>query len=1202
MSRSMSVIIVACSLLIAAHAQLPQPVELPPAQWTAQSQQMDDGKVSITPESFILTRGAQGSGTYMLRVFQDVPIKAGGLYAFSYEVKVEGSGYSQGIVFSGNAQGAWDEPNARHTEIKRECDFTQVRTIVGATPTTVKFRLDLRASGVSTTITYRNVTLEQIGQQPDTTLSPSDAGITLDGRLDDPIWTDAVRFSPFRVLGEVETLSTVGSEALLAVRGDSLYVGYRLAEPDVAGMKMTPPPDATGVAPVGIYEDDCTETFFSVDRASYSHLIVNAAGARHWDQRNSGRASATWYPTTQVEFHPEWEAKAAIGEGEWTCEMRVKLSDLYGGTVGGDQTLYVNFTRHRPRGAEQNLTYAPVIGEFYAVPREFIPVTLRLPSLTDPAVADAVDAEFTNLLGVPDVLMAGTPVKLVTGTGAFRLPADPSFSQKDLEIDPGVLGTLREALSVGRGGEAEVAIGVGDVSADAALDAGEREKLHSPEAFRLELAPRRATITGRTRDGALRGIATLILMANRARLTPEASLPAMTLYDAPRLPFRGMMIHPARPIVDVAFLLRLNKLVVFLDSFGVPTWFPFESYPIGGKATTKQELVDLFDYARARGIEPIVYFASWGRTQYLKNMPGGVDLLVDDVDVRQKGYRNLDVARPETHTVMLALQQEIIDTLHPESFCIAMDEAHFGNMVTSEAAKAKGWKPSDWFAEALRVNAEFFRPKGIRMFIWGDMIDPGHNGRYMDMCGPELLARLPKDMTIFDWKYDGSREITEPYPSMKMFIAAGLPTIGCPWYAPKGVARLAHNIFAEGGEGLMLTAWNSTSPGGMPTEWIRALSLTAYLGWSPEDCDLGHFTFVPDAIMQGAAYWQRVNSPAGQTRSVPAPDGLTTGAELVTLLGLPAGTDASFITTAFRNARGVGVEVFRHEGVPGAVALQGRDYAVVRNADFSSGLTGWSVAAEGDDTLFEVEDGTLKATRVRGNEFRRVLQNLPLDADRAYTVRYRVRVEGPGNAKVWTYSGDASFRWDEASQVHSRSQEREWTTKEIEIPPKSAALRICLTVDGAGTTAWFDDIEVVEKGVDPATLAPRTASIPVDAAARVVTFMHTASHQPLLVDNMRDNRENFTNVVPGEYRVHYADGTTEVIPLAYRVNVVACNDPNLGRECDIGLFGTLGGSRFMNLPTYTWPNPHPEKTISTIEARSGSSSEMTLLVFGVTLE
>ena len=43
--------------------------------------------------------------------------------------------------------------------------------------------------------------------------------------------------------------------------------------------------------------------------------------------------------------------------------------------------------------------------------------------------------------------------------------------------------------------------------------------------------------------------------------------------------------------------------------------------------------------------------------------------------------------------------------------------------------------------------------------------------------------------------------------------------------------------------------------------------------------------------------------------------------------------------------------------------------------------------------------------------------------------------------------------------------------------------------------------------------------------------------------------------------MNYADGTFEVIPLAYRVNIVPANDPMLGRECDIGLFGTVGGRR-----------------------------------------
>ncbi len=1200
MTRTLLILIALSLAGTAGLAQTPKPVDLHLAQWSAQSQKPSDGKATVTAEAFTLTRGPEGDDGYMLRVSYDLPARPGGLYLFTYSVKVEGEGGAAGILFSGDAQGAWDEAHARNTEQKRKCDFTPVKTILAASQSTVKFRLDLRAFGANTTVTYKDVRLEEIGEQQDVVLTPSDAAVTLDGRLDDPLWATAARLSPFRVLGAVESPAAVSNEALVALRDGYLYVAYRLAEPNVAGMKATKP--AGGPAPIGIYNDDCAETFLSTDQVAFSHVIVNAAGARHWDQQSIGHPSATWYPTTTVAFNPDWEAKAAVGKSEWTCEMRVRLSDLYGEAVGGERKLYANFTRHRTQGAEENLTYAPIAGKFYAVPREFVPITLRLPPLAGPVASRAIPGKFTSTLTVPDLLLAGAPVKLATRAGAFKLPANPTVAQKGVAIDAGVLRTLSQALTVPAGGAAQVIVQVGDPLAGAALTPADRAKMKSPEAFRLDLAPGKATITGRTRDGALRGIATLILMANRARLTKAASLPALTLFDAPRLPFRGLMVQLDRRIVDVAFLLRINKLLVYLDSFGGPTLFPFESYPIGSKRTTKQELVDLFNYARARGIEPIPYFASWGRVQYLKVMPGGKDLLVDDVDVLQQGYRNLDVANPETHKVMLALQQEIIDTLHPKSFCIAMDEAHFGHMVASAAAKAKGWKPSDWFAEALNVNAAFFRKQGIRMIIWGDMIEPTHNGPAMDVCGPPLLARLPKEMTIFDWEYSGSREVTEEFPSIRMFREAGLPTIGCPWFAPKGVARLAHSIAKLGGEGLLLTAWNSSSPEAMPTEWIRACSLTAYFGWSPQDCDLGHLPFVPDAIMQGAAYWQRVNTPAGPTRSVAAPQGLVTGGPLAKLLGLPAGTDPGFLATPFRNVRGARVDVFRQDGKPAAVALAGRDCAVVRNGDFSKGLAGWSADTLADDTLFVGEKGALKATRVAGNAFRRVSQDLRLDPKREYIVRYRAKVEGPGMARAWTYSGDEKFRWNESKSVHSAANERDWAVKEMPLPPGFAALRISLTVDGAGTTAWFDDIEVVEKGVDPATLAPAKAVLPVGAPARVVTFLHATSRQVLHEEDMHGNAARYASIVPGEYRVHYADGTMEVIPLTYRVNIVAANDPTLGRETDVGLFGTVGGAAFMNLPTFTWPNPHPDKRIVSIEARSGSSSEMTLLLFGVALE
>ncbi len=1189
-----------CLATLSAVGAAPEPVDLDLPHWTSQSQQPADGTAVYRDGAFVLQRGASAGG-YMLRVYRDVPITPRGIYLLTYLVKVSGEGSAAGLVFCGDRAGQWDERQPTTTEAKRQGDFSQVKTVITAPATAVRFRVDLRADGARTTVTYKDITLVCLGQQPELTVTPSDAAVTLDGRLDDPLWTSALRFSPFRVLGDVARPSAVDNEALLALKDGWLYLGYRLAAPEPARLKATQPTTADRLAPIGIYTDDCTETFLSTDQESFAHVLVNAAGARHWDQQNHSRSSATWYPSPFAGFTGEWDAQAAIGQREWTCELRVRLTDLFGGPVGGDRPLYVNFTRHRTDSAEENLTWAPLSGQFYAVPRQFPAVTLKLPPLAAPTggAPVATASTFTQRFGVPDLLLAGVPVRLDRRDGAWRLPAQLAIDEQGVAIDGGVKATLSEALTVPGGGRATVSLRLGEPAADG-LRAEQRAKLTGPEAFRLELAPGRAVITGRSRDGVLRGVATLALMANRARYTPGAALPALTLYDAPRLPFRGLMVQLTKRVVDVACLLRINKLLVYLDSFGGPTVFPFDSYPIGGKGTTKAELQELFAYARARGIEPIPYFASWGRVQYLKHMPGGAKLLVDDVDVIQQGYRNLDVANPETHRVMLALQAEIIDTLKPESFCVAMDEAHYGHMVTSPAAKAKGWKPSDWFAEALNVNAAFLRARGVKMYVWGDMIDPGQNGGQMDQNGPALLARLPKDMAIFDWKYSGKEETTVDYPSIAMFRQAKLDTIGAAWFAPKSLPRLARSIAQHGGQGLLLTAWNSSAPEAMPAEWIRACALTAWYGWSPEDTDLTHWTFVPDAVMQGAAYWPKDLRAAGATRYLPAPATLVSGEPLARLVGLPPRLDATFLGTAFANYRGAGARVFRLNGQPAAAVVRGGG-AGLRNGDFGRGLAGWTVEIPDQECLFAVVDGRLKVTRVAGNAFRRILQDFRLDDQKEYVIRYRVKTAAPGVARAWTYSGDANFRWDLPKSVHATSAAREWTTQELVLPPKYAAARICFTVDGPGGVAWFSDVEVVERGAAPAAAAP-PASLPVGGTARVLTFWHAVNRQPLRVDEMHANLRQFANVLAGEYRIAYTDGTSESVPLVYRLNIVAANDPNLGRQTEIGLFGTLNGSTFVNVPTLTWVNPHPEKAIATITLRPGESKDMAVLLFGVTAE
>lgn len=1056
-----------------------------------------------------------------------------------------------------------------------------------------------------------------------TIITPSQQAVTLDGKLDDPIWRDAQKFTPFRVLGDVTRASAWQNEAMMAIKDGYLYIAYRLEEPNPAGMQaMKVDRDTVGAMQdtAGIWADDCTETFLSIDRKSWADILVNAAGTNYWNQNDVEKPAVTWYPVDASRFNGDWAADAVIGEDEWTCEIRVKISDLFKADVGGDQTLYVNFTRHRTQGDEENLTWAPLKGKRYAEPSQFVPVTLRLPKSEQKAdvLNKGLDPVFTNKLGVPDLMLAGAPVKLTETNERFALPADLTIDAGDMAIDAGVMDAFKHAVARGAAGQAGVVLRVADVFDDASLSADEKAKLQSPEAFKLTLKSGEATITGRTREGVLRGMATLMLMANRGRFMPNANLPSLVLYDAPRMAYRGWMLsgHNSKEelqrAIDVAFLLRMNKVMIALGSYSTPTAFPFDSYPIGDKSRTKQEFIDIFNYARARGIEPIPYMSPWNRTQYLKVTPGGEALLAPDPDNKAKGTTlNLDAANPAAAAVMLGLMEEIIDTLHPENFCIAMDEVHYAPTLTSPAAQEKGWSVSDWFVACIDMTHELFSKKGVTLSIWGDMIDPDYNGRYMDMCGEELLARLPKDIVIYDWKYDGRLDPTVDFTSVKLFTDAGFKTVGCPWFRPKNVPRVAHSVAKYGGEGLLLTSWNSTRLSEMLPSVVRAVGLSAYYGWSPENVDLQQLKFLPEAITEAAAYWNDVPPVRGEVRSLSADQSLVFGGKLASLLGLPAESKTDFLATPFENYRGVWVKIFEKDGQPAAVMGEAppeseRGVSIV-NGDFSQGLKGWTVKQPKGSEI-TVENQRLTIMRISGNEFMRAYQDIRLDPEKKFYVRYRIKVDGPGHASVWTYNGDENMKWDEASIRYYRTPQSAWSKKQIELPAGLPSLRLNFAASGDGTTVWVDDVEIVEAGArsaggDKAKRNAQTASIPVNAKARVVTFMHAANAQDVAADYFnRGPMDKFQNQLWGQYRICYTDGDSVLIPLVYRVDIAPVNYPGVGRATDIGLFGTVGGEMLMNLPTYTWVNPHPEKKIVAIDVLAGGMPDVSLLVFGVAIE
>jgi hypothetical protein len=1208
----------------------------------------------------------------------------------------------------------------------------------------------------------------------DTVLKPTDAFVTIDGILDDEIWDQAESYTPFRSLDDMSKPSALKSTTYVAIKGNYLYIAYRLEEPNMSAIKAVKLANTDGMQDTrGIYADDCTETFISLDRETAIHITVNAAGTKNWSKERVGEVIKTWYPISQT-VKADWDAQSAKGDNEWTCEMRICLSDIFEAEVGGTNTLYMNFARHRTAGGkEEHFTWTPLSAKRFYIPKDFPSFTLGLPPIKQQVKETSlISSVFSSRLSVPDLLIAGVPVKLNIGTGSFELPSLIKITDKTQKIDAGVQDMLRTALTVAEGKSAEVLFKIVDQFNDTSLSAEEIQKLQSSEAFELKIAPGKIIVSGRTDQGVLRGIATLILMAKRAQFAEDTSLPVLDMLDAPGMDFRGwVVLVPSEPdessitkdaafkrSMDLAYLLRFNKVFFRINRWMGKLPFPFESFPIGDNKRTKQDWAELADYARARGLDPQVEFQCWNGVQFFKSTSGGTELLIDEEGDYNKAMRNLDVANPDARNTVLRMMEEVVDTIKPTGVNISLDELHYAPTVTSPAAKALNWKVSDWMIEAISASHKLLSSKGVKLYIFGDMIDPTYNGKQMDMCGSELMARIPKDTSIIDWKYDGALDPTVDFQSYRMFMDFGVSTIGGAWYRPKNIARWAGSINRCEGEGMVLLSYNQTESDKLEPEVIRALGLMSFLSWSPEECDLANLPFLTDAIVQAATYWPNVELPARGSRPLMVTSNLVAGSQLVEMLGLPAETDTSFLETPFENYRGVKFQVFEKDGAPAAIAVKGGiRFAYLRNRSFNKGLTDWDTQIPTGEGLITAENGKLKITRISGNAFMRASQDVRLDKNKKYVFRFKMKLDGKATAQAWAglgdenfkwdksyipayssspkwvekeiklptgygstrisfsvkgdnstawfkditlteirdskvmvkkpvmkvndiaeiipviknqdfdeglkewntqvpekdghittagqdliisrdsgkafmrayqdvlldknreyilrfqtmleggnltqawiTSGDENFKWDNSVYLPAYCKETSWTEKEIKIPSGYGSARISFSVQGDNATARFKDIEIVDKNAPEAMV--ENITIPVNSKAKAITFWHATDKQGVTEDNMVANDKKFAGVSPGEYVITYLDGSTDEIPLIYRLDIVAANDPAIGRNMDIGLFGTIGNTAFINLPTYTWLNPQPEKTIAAIEIVPGNRQDVKLLVFGISLD
>jgi hexosaminidase len=224
-------------------------------------------------------------------------------------------------------------------------------------------------------------------------------------------------------------------------------------------------------------------------------------------------------------------------------------------------------------------------------------------------------------VGTPQHTLMPVPASVAFAEG--RLALDSSFSAtivrfRDRRLEAGVTRALvRLEQRVGgtpvEAGDAELVVEV----------AGPGQEVQTPEedeSYRLEVTSTQAHLTANTVVGALRGLETLLqLIATDQR---GFYLPAVSITDAPRFPWRGLLVDACRHWQPVEVIKRTLdgmaavKLNVLHWHLSEDQGFRVESrrYPklheLGsdGQYYTQQQIRDVVAYARDRGIRVVPEF------------------------------------------------------------------------------------------------------------------------------------------------------------------------------------------------------------------------------------------------------------------------------------------------------------------------------------------------------------------------------------------------------------------------------------------------------------------------------------------------------------------------------------------------------------------------------------------------------------------
>lgn len=177
----------------------------------------------------------------------------------------------------------------------------------------------------------------------------TDQPIAIDGDLSDPAWRSAPVVSGFRI-SALEVLAPNQTEFMVLRDADTLYMGVRCHEENMAGLKET-----VTMRDGSVWHDDDIELFFDVDHDhdDFYQLMANSLGT----QFDAKTGAQTW--------DAQWQAATSKEADAWLLEVAIPFASLETGPPAIGDVWGMNVCRERQAGRDRVLSnWANVQGNF----------------------------------------------------------------------------------------------------------------------------------------------------------------------------------------------------------------------------------------------------------------------------------------------------------------------------------------------------------------------------------------------------------------------------------------------------------------------------------------------------------------------------------------------------------------------------------------------------------------------------------------------------------------------------------------------------------------------------------------------------------------------------------------------------------------------------------------------------------------------